>query len=149
MTSAVLKMTPGQTIDKFLWKRGFAAGPVRKITRALFLTTGVLLIIGLLCLPWSRWPFWLAFGAALASWNFFSLAYFVQAAFARIAQDGQKQTFVGGQLLRSYLRLFITVFLVYMTVIKVGANPFAIVGGLSLTVIIIPILLLILRNERT
>ena len=92
---------------------------------------------------------WLAFGAVLSSWNFFSLAYFVQGAFARLSVSGQTQIFVGGQLFWSYLRLFITVFLVYIAVVKFKANPFAILGGLSLTVVTMPILLLILHNERT
>lgn len=137
-------------VDRWLWRRGFRAEPVRVVTRSLFLAAAALLALGALALPLARWPFWLGAGAALSAWNFYSLAFFVQRAFPRpTAEDpdpAASRALLLGQLLRSNLRLFITGILVYMALVVFRANPFALVAGLSAAVLMIPALLLIRRG---
>lgn len=139
-------------VDRFLWRRGFQAGPVRHVARALILTSAGLLALGALLLPLLRWPFWLGVGAVLSAWNFYSLAFFIQHAFP-FATEGQAAASASrglwlGQLARSNLRLFITGFLVYMALVVFRANPFALVAGLSAAVFMMPVLLLIRRDSR-
>lgn len=139
-------------VDRFLWRRGFQAGPVRRVARALILASAALLVLGALLLPLTAWPFWLGVGAALSSWNFYSLAFFIQHAFP-FGAEGQEAAGASrglwlGQLVRSNLRLFITGFLVYMALVVFRANPFALVAGLSAAVLMMPALLVIRRGPR-
>ena len=143
-------MNTADRVDRWLWQRGFPDGPVRTVIRNLVLVSTGLLILGTLLLPLIHWPFWLGVGAALSTWNFYSLAVFVQRAFPRPgagSSTNASRAFLIAQLLRSNLRLFITGILVYISLVVFRANPFALVAGLSATVCMIPALLLIRRGN--
>ncbi len=136
-------------VDAFLYRRGFARGPVRLLARTLILLAALLLALGLAFLPLASWPFWLGAGAVFAAWNFFSMAHFIQRFFfhAAATQAGTKNL-MAGQIIRANLRLFITGIFLYTALMHWGANPFALVAGLSLAVLTIPFLPLLERKER-
>lgn len=146
------RLNPVDRVDRWLWRRGFAAGPVRTGARALILLAAALLAAGLALSPLTAWPFWLGAGAALSAWNFYSLALFVQRAFPT-GNDGAASSSIArrlllGQLLRSNLRLFITGFFVYTALVAFRANPFALVAGLSAAVLILPVLFFFRPHSR-
>lgn len=142
-------MTLTDRVERYLWRRGFAPGPVRLVARTLIMMSAGLFILGVVLLPLARWPFWLGLGAALSTWNFYSLAFFVQKIFPSVAANtGQARHLMLGQLLRSNLRLFITGILVYISLVRFHANPFALVAGLSLAVLIMPVLLIIRKSGQ-
>ena len=143
---------PVYRVDRWLWRRGFVAGPGRTGARALNLLAAALLAGGIVLLPLAAWPFWLGMGAALSAWNFYSLALFVQHAFpsgneGRAASSAARRLLLG-QLLRSNLRLFITGFFVYTALVAFRASPFALAAGLSAAVLILPVLFLFRYNSR-
>lgn len=143
---------PVYRLDRWLWRRGFAAGPVRTGARVLILLAAALLAAGIVLLPLAAWPFWLGVGAALSAWNFYSLALFVQHAFPSGNEGGAAfstaRRLLFGQLLRSNLRLFITGFFVYTALVVFRASPFAVAAGLSAAVFILPVLFLFRHNSR-
>lgn len=139
-------------VDRWLWRRGFASGPVRTGARALILLAAALLAAGLVLSPLVTWPWWLGVGSALSAWNFYSLARFVLCAFPSgnegAGTSGAARRLLFGQVLRSNLRLFITGFFVYMALVAFRANPFALAAGLSAAVLVLPALFLIRRGPR-
>lgn len=48
---------PVYRVDRWLWRRGFVAGPVRTGARALILLAAALLTAGIVLLPLAAWPF--------------------------------------------------------------------------------------------
>jgi len=109
-------------------------------------------------LPFAFWPFWLGFGALLSAWNFYSLARGVLAFLPVLAASSRQaeeegedakartgaasRTFLMVRIFQSNLRLFITGILVYSALVVWHASPFALAAGLSLAVIVAPVLLL-------
>ena len=129
-------------IDKFLQQRGFEYGLVRTMARNSILLSGIMLLLGLFLLPFVSWPFWLSFGTAISTYNFFSMAGYMVKNFPLISEQSKTSSrLIGGQLGRWFLRLSITAFLVYMALVHFGANPFALLIGLALTLLCIPVLL--------
>ena len=143
---------PVYRVDRGLWRRGFAAGPVRTGARVLILLAAALLAAGIALFPLAAWPFWLGVGAALSAWNFYSLALFVQHAFPSGNEGGAASSaarrLLLGQLLRANLRLSITGFFVYTAFVAFRASPFALAAGLSAAVLILPVLFLFRRDSR-
>lgn len=137
-------------VDGWLWRHGFAAGPVRTGARVLILLAAALFAAGLMLLPLTAWPFWLGVGAALSAWNFYSLALFVLRAFpgGNNGAAPAARALLLGQLLRSNLRLFITGFFVYMALVAFHANPFALAAGLSAAVFVLPVVFVVRRGSR-
>lgn len=144
-------LQPVYYVDRWLWRHGFAAGPVRVGARALILLAAALLTTGVILFPLASWPFWLGAGVALSAWNFYSLALFVLRAFptgnAGGAASSAARRLLLGQLLRSNLRLFITGFFVYTALVAFHASPLALAAGLSAAVFILPVLFLFRRNS--
>ena len=138
---------PVYFVDRWLWRQGFDAGPVRSGARTLMLLAAALLAVGTALLPLMTWPFWLGVGALLSAWNFYHLALFVLRTFPSSFPAGSKggasspaaRRLLVGQVLRSNLRLFITGFFVYMALVVFHANPFALAAGLSAAVLILPV----------
>lgn len=157
-----MRIRPAETVERFLWRKGFPPGPVRGTAKILLLLAGFLFAFGLVLLPLATWPFWLGAGAALSAWNFYSMARFVLALFPSVtAQAGEAagkpdgtsggsaaRSLLLGQLLRSNLRLFITGFLVYTALVVCHANPFALTTGLSAAVAVVPALFFPRHKER-
>lgn len=133
-------------VDRRLWRRGFGPGPVRSGARTLILLAAALLAGGGALLPLTTWPFWLGAGAALSAWNFYQLALFVLRAFPSGNEGGANspaaRRLLLGQLARSNLRLCITGFLVYISLVVFHANPWALAAGLSAAVLVTPFLFL-------
>lgn len=123
------------TVERKLLQQGFRNETVRMICIALLFIDIFLLVAGIILWPWSAFVLGLAFGSILSSWNFYSLAFFVQQAFP--ASTGKE--LVGKQLLRSNLRLFITLILIYIGLVQCQVNPFALAAGLSAPVVLAPI----------
>ncbi len=130
-------------LERWLCRRGFYLPRIRRLCRWLIVFALGSLALGLLLLPWLAWPVWLGVGAALSAWNFFSLAQFVQDVFPQNGQNqGSQRKILLGQLFRSNLRLFISGILIYTSLVAGAANPFALLAGLSTTVIAAPALFL-------
>lgn len=125
-------------LNMALQQRGFTIKSIRFVMVSIILASLFLFCTGLLSAYFIAWPFWLGVGALLSAWNFYSLASFVQQRF----MPNHPGQFIAFQLIRSNLRLFITGIIVYISLVECGASPFALVAGLSLTVIMVPLLLL-------
>jgi len=131
-----------EKIYSFLEKRGFNTVVCNTIL-ALWYVSALSLILGLLLLPWTSLLFWFAFGTILSNWNFFLLAFFVQKVInpTRLSSSG-KGGIVFAQVILSNLRLFFTLILVYSALIVFNANPIAILTGLSISLVAMPIFVL-------
>ncbi len=136
----IFSLTTG--LDKKLQARGFNIKSIRFLMLAIILVSVFLFCVGVISAYFVQWPFWLGVGAVLSAWNFYSLASFVLQRFS----TAQPHQFVLPQLIRSNLRLFITGIIVYIALVECGASPFALVAGLSLTVVMTPVLLLSTKN---
>ena len=141
-------MTLFSGLEALLEERGFASAVVRRVAAAAILVSAALLVLGGLLLPFLSWPFWLGAGAALGCWNFVSMAFVVQRIFAKSKGTANiSGKILLAQLAGTNLRLFITGILVYVSLVSFSANVFALAGGLSVTVFLIPLLALG-RNDR-
>ena len=138
-------------LEGALWKKGFPQGLARDAVRLTILLATVLSGAGTVFLPVSTKLFWAGFGAVLAAWNFYNLSHFILHRLPRGSQEGSgekdRKSFFTGQLLRSNLRLFITGILLYVALVVYEADIFSLLAGLSVVVLVIPVLLLF-RNTR-
>ncbi len=132
-------MNPVERFDAALSRQGFSA-PLRRVSLALVSLSLALLLFGCVLLPWVSWPLWLGVGAGLSAWNFLSMAFFVQAAFRRAAPGRNiSRKLLWTQILGTNLRLFISGILIYVLWVIFSANLLALMLGLSLTVLLIPL----------
>ena len=137
--------------ERFLWRRGFIHAPLRAATRDLLIFSGIFLLLGTALVPLSLQVFWAGVAAVLSAWNFYTLALFIQHAMPAAIPDGDKNGLATarvvkkGLLLRTYLRLFLTGFFVYLALVQFQASPVALAIGLSASVTIIPLSLIFRR----
>ena len=140
-----------ERVERFLWRRGFIHAPLRAATRDLLIFSGIFLLLGTALVPLSLQVFWAGVAAVLSAWNFYTLALFIQHAMPAAIPDGDKNGLATarvvkkGLLLRTYLRLFLTGFFVYLALVQFQASPVALAAGLSASVTIIPLSLIFRR----
>jgi hypothetical protein len=140
-----------ERVERFLWRRGFVYAPLRAATRNLLIFSAIFLILGAVLVPWADQVFWAAAAAMLSSWNFYTLALFIQHALPAVIPESDKKGLATarvvkkGLLLRTYLRLFLTGFFVYFALVQFQASPVALAAGLSASVTIIPLSLIFRR----
>lgn len=131
-----------RNFDNFLNSYLFSNG-IKKIIKTNIAILGILFLTTLCTFYHSTFIFWIFFGCILTFWNFFLLAIFIQKLFNSNKLNKNFTTkFIVRQILISNLRLFITGILMYSSLIYWNANPFALVVGLSIPIITIPLLLL-------
>ncbi|WP_298066451.1 hypothetical protein [uncultured Mailhella sp.] len=134
-----------ERIERHLWRRGFVQAPLRRAMRNLFCFSWALFFAGLLLLPVTDTVFWTGGAALLSCWNFYTLSRFVQnslpASLPAEDKNGARtaQVLKKALRLRSYLRLFITGILMYISLVAFHADPAALAAGLSASIVIIPI----------
>ena len=140
-----------ERVERFLWRRGFIHAPLRAATRNLLIFSGLFFLFGAALVPWSMEGFWAGVAAVLSAWNFYTLALFIQHALPAVIPESDKKGMATarivkkGLLLRTYLRLFLTGFFVYLALVQFQASPVALAAGLSASVTIIPLSLIFRR----
>ena len=140
-----------ERVERFLWRRGFIHAPLRTATRNLLIFSGLFFLFGAALVPWSMEGFWAGVAAVLSAWNFYTLALFIQHALPAVIPESDKKGMATarivkkGLLLRTYLRLFLTGFFVYLALVQFQASPVALAAGLSASVTIIPLSLIFRR----
>ena len=140
-----------ERVERFLWRRGFIHAPLRAATRNLLIFSGLFFLFGTALVPWSMEGFWAGVAALLSAWNFYTLALFIQHALPAVIPESDKKGMATarivkkGLLLRTYLRLFLTGFFVYLALVQFQASPVALAAGLSASVTIIPLSLIFRR----
>ncbi|MBQ2761600.1 MAG: hypothetical protein IJE96_06755 [Mailhella sp.] len=140
-----------ERVERFLWRRGFIHAPLRAATRNLLIFSGLFFLFGAALVPWSMEGFWAGVAALLSAWNFYTLALFIQHALPAVIPESDKKGMATarivkkGLLLRTYLRLFLTGFFVYLALVQFQASPVALAAGLSASVTIIPLSLIFRR----
>ena len=140
-----------ERVERFLWRKGFVQAPLRVATRNLLIFSGIFLLLGAGLVPWSDQVFWAGVAAVLSAWNFYTLALFIQHAMPAVIPEGDKNGLATargvkkGLLLRTYLRLFLTGFFVYVALVQFQVSPAALAAGLSASVTIIPLSLIFRR----
>ena len=140
-----------ERVERFLWRRGFIHAPLRAATRNLLIFSGLFFLLGAALVPWSMEGFWAGVAALLSAWNFYTLALFIQHALPAVIPESDKKGMATarivkkGLLLRTYLRLFLTGFFVYLALVQFQASPVALAIGLSASVTIIPLSLIFRR----
>lgn len=140
-----------ERVERFLWRRGFIHAPLRAATRNLLIFSGLFFLLGAALVPWSKEGFWAGVAALLSAWNFYTLALFIQHALPAVIPESDKKGMATarivkkGLLLRTYLRLFLTGFFVYLALVQFQASPVALAAGLSVSVTIIPLSLIFRR----
>ena len=137
--------------ERFLWRRGFGQPSLRAATRNLLIFSVIFFGLGAALLPWSTDGLWAGGAALLSAWNFYTLARFIQYAMPAAMPETDRRgaatarVVKKGLLLRTYLRLFITGFFVYVALVQFQASPAALAAGLSAAVTIIPLSLFFRR----
>ncbi|WP_461209635.1 ATP synthase subunit I [Desulfocurvus sp. DL9XJH121] len=118
-----------QKIEAALYRRGFENPDTRQLVRNQVLLT-LAACLAALAGGWVI-PQLLDFaaGTLLATWNFCSLASFVQRTLAR------KRAAVAGLLLRFYARLLFTGLALYALLVWAGSSAVALIAGLSTVVV--------------
>ena len=140
-----------ERVERFLWRKGFVHTPLRVATRNLLIFSGLFFLLGAGLVPWCPQVLWAGVAAVLSAWNFYTLALFIQHAMPAVIPDGDKNGLATarvvkkGLLLRTYLRLFLTGFFVYVALVQFQASPAALAAGLSASVTIIPLSLIFRR----
>ena len=140
-----------ERVERFLWRRGFVHAPLRAATRNLLIFSGLFLLFGAVLVPWSMQVLWAGVASVLSAWNFYTLALFIQHALPAVIPEEDKKgaatahVVKKGLLLRTYLRLFITGFFVYLALVQFQASPASLAVGLSASVTIIPLFLIFRR----
>lgn len=140
-----------ERVERFLWRRGFIHAPLRAATRNLLIFSGLFFLFGAALVPWSMEGFWAGVAVLLSAWNFYTLALFIQHALPAVIPESDKKGMATarivkkGLLLRTYLRLFLTGFFVYLALVQFQASPVALAAGLSASVTIIPLSLIFRR----
>ena len=140
-----------ERVERILWRRGFVHAPLRAATRNLLIFSALFLLFGAMLAPWCDQLLWAGIASVLSAWNFYTLALFIQHAMPAVvpAEDKKGRATASvvkkGLLLRTYLRLFITGFFVYVALVQFQVSPVALAVGLSASVTIIPLSLIFRR----
>lgn len=140
-----------ERVERFLWRRGFVHAPLRAATRNLLMFSALFFLLGTALVPWTMQGFWAGTAAVLSAWNFYTLALFIQHSIPAVIPQSDKRgertarIVKKGLLLRTYLRLFLTGFFVYLALVQFQASPAALAAGLSASVTIIPLSLIFRR----
>lgn len=118
-----------QKIESALYHRGFTHEGTRHMVRNQIVMTGGTFILALMLGWFLGGLFSLAAGAALATFNFWFLAKFVQLVIFK------KQDSVAGLLAQFYGRLFLTGLALYVLLVPLEASAIGILIGLSTVVV--------------
>lgn len=129
--------------ERFLYKKGFTDAPLRDIIFSQLVLLVVSLFAGLLLLPVTSWLIVFFVGAALLSFNFWSISRFVLARFP----VGYSKSLVKSQLLRFFGRTLLTG-LILMAVILAGGSVLALSLGLLSCLIVISVVALVRFSGR-
>lgn len=114
-----------QKIERFLYKKGFTEAPLRSIILAQLALVFASLLLGLILLYFSTWPFCFFVGAALISFNFWGISRFV----IENLPGGYSRAFLRGQIFRFFGRIIVTG-LVLGLALYWGASPWPISLGI-------------------
>jgi hypothetical protein len=117
-------------LEGWLLRRGYTHPEVRELVRNQFVLTGLVVAV---CA--GLWPVWdgawaLAVGTVLVTFNFCSLARFGQ----RITGYANRREAVAAVLVRFYLRLAVTGFVLFVCIAWLGAKPLPLLAGISTVV---------------
>ena len=140
-----------ESVECYLWKKGFVKAPLRIAMRNLFCFSCLFFLLGILLLPFGPQVLQASVMSLLSCWNFYTIALFVQHTLPASIPEGDSggvntaRKMKKALLLRSQLRLFITGIFVYIALVAFQANPVALAAGLSSAVIIIPASLILRR----
>lgn len=134
----------GERIEKFLYRKGYRSPEIRVILRWQILLTIISILTGLIVSPFSLWGLWIAVGASLATYSFYSLAGFVQKALL----EGFSRRTLSGLLVRFYGRLMLTGLILFGLLIWLRVPPAAIIVGFIVISGTVPVWLCIKRAGR-
>lgn len=116
---------------------------IQKIIFLDILLLTLIFLTSLCTLGQSTFFLWIFLGGILSFWNFFFVAIFIQKYFnSKLLGTSADKILPLGQVLISNLRLFITGFLLYIFLTHWNAHPMALLIGVSIPVVTIPILLI-------
>lgn len=126
-------MPPGRnlilSVERYLYKKGFTEAPLRAIILAQLGLLVLSLLLGLILLYFSAWPLWFFLGAALISFNFWSMSRFI----LEQLPGGYSKTFLQGQILRFLGRIVLTGAALGLALYW-GASPWPLVVGMIVCV---------------
>ena len=94
-----------ERVERFLWRRGFVYAPLRAATRNLLIFSAIFLLLGAALVPWSDQIFWAAVSAVLSSWNFYTLALFIQHAMPAVIPEGDRNGLATARVVKKRLLL--------------------------------------------
>lgn len=124
-----------QKVDEQLWRRGFRVAEVRVLMRAQLLITGISLLAGF-ALGWiNEWLMWFGVGAVMSTFNFYSLAKFIQ----QVVFLPWSGAMMAKLLFRFYGRLMLTGLILFGLIVWLEVSVSAVVAGLSTAVAVIAI----------
>lgn len=114
-------------IDSYLWAKGFKAVELRIVTRFQILVT-IFVFLAALGAGW-KFPslIWLCVSTILVTWNFYSLAQFIQ----HIVLDHYTKAMLVGLLVRFYGRLAITGTMIAGMIVWLEVSPIAVSAGFA------------------
>lgn len=131
--------------DAWLCRRGIAHPVITPVVRNSLLLTLVLLAGGLALWVWSPLLFWAGTGSAMATWIFWGLARF----FLRRPLGEYSSAFLRVVLLRFGARMLLLALAAYLALVEFAASPFALVGGLTLGLVVALITFTVASRQET
>lgn len=118
-------------VDAKLYAKGFTTPEARTMIRNQCLTAFASLAVCVVLSRFWLWPISFALGAALAAWNFYGLAKFVQ----NIIFVKYEKSAIINLLVRFYGRMLATGLCIFAFIQWNGSNATALVAGLSTTLV--------------
>lgn len=115
-------------LDRWLWKTGLRAAPVRAVLRNEILACGVAAIAGLALLPLGLWAISFALGLGLTAWIFGGWARFFSG--ARLS-DGFSGAFLRAILFGWGTRLALFCVILYLALALLRASAIAVIAGMA------------------
>ena len=118
------------TIERWLYRRGFAAALVRRLMAVQMLVAAACVLGGIPLAVWSVWPLVFGIGAALAAAGFWHLARNVQ---GQIGREFNRQAAIKW-FLNFNLRLCLTGVVLFVLIVKLQVPLLPLLAGLTFTV---------------
>ncbi len=118
------------TIEKFLYRKGFASPLVRHMLTTHILLTGVAASLGVLLCWLTLWPLLFTVGAFIAGYNLWHTSRFVQGTLLRKYTPGAQL-----KLFFTFtLRLMCTGIILFVLIVQLGQPVVPLIAGLTSTV---------------
>ena len=125
---------PLRRLDAALARRGFAE-PIRKILLCSLMVGALCALGGLLGWQRNMALWWFGLFALISTWNFWGLAKFVN----KTISNGWNKNIQFRLFLGFQLRLFLTGIFVYIALVHWHASLYAVLGGLSVSLVFVVI----------